>query len=243
MTSLSSPVYPRRTKTLVALGIAVIGFGIFIAMWHSAITSTDFARFDQPVLTLLSSHRTPFETSIMEVITRLLAPFSFALFVTVGCVVWYLRRRIVWRPLLLMGAMALATLTSVVVKHLVGRSRPPHAFMVAPFELDFSFPSGHTIAIATFVFVLSYLLYSRHVALVRVVAWLIAGGSLIAIVALSRLYLGYHWITDVSASVGLAFIILSIIIIVDTYTPARLKTWKPASRRHASHRLHHTTEQ
>ena len=199
-------------------------------MWHSVVTQADFTRFDQPILTFLISHRSPPETSIMETITRLLAPISFAFLVTAGCVAWYLRRRHIWRPLLLLAAMAVATLTSVVMKQFVARSRPPHELMVAPFELDYSFPSGHTIAIATFVFTLSYLLYSRRVAMYRVVAWLMSGGLLIAVVALSRLYLGYHWITDVTAAIGLALIIMAAVILVDTYAPESLKNWTPRRR-------------
>lgn len=231
MTSHAHHLTTRRTKTLFAIAMALIGASIFIAMWHSVVTQADFARFDQPVLDLLSSRRSSFETGVMEGITRLLAPGIFALMVTAGCIAWYFRRRLAWRPLLLMGAMALATATSVLIKHLVARSRPPHELMVAPFELDYSFPSGHTIAIATFVFTLSYLLYSRRIAIGQVIAWLIAGASLITIVALSRLYLGYHWITDVTASIGLALIIMSIVIIIDTYAPARLKTWTPHRQR------------
>lgn len=233
--TLFSSLTPRRAKTLFAFAAALVGAGIFVAMWHSVVTQADFARFDQPVLAYLSGHRSASETSVMEVITQLLAPISFALLVMAGCVAWYLRRRQSWRPLLLLAAMVIATVTSVVMKHFVARSRPPHALMVAPFELDYSFPSGHTIAIATFVFTLSYLLYSRRVALSRVVAWLLGGATLIAVVALSRLYLGYHWITDVTASIGLALIIMALIILVDTYAPARLKTWAPHRQRSGPH--------
>jgi membrane-associated phospholipid phosphatase len=36
-----------------------------------------------------------------------------------------------------------------------------------------------------------------------------------ALVALSRLYLGYHWLTDVVASIGLAFAVTGAVILAD----------------------------
>ena len=231
LTSQSS----RRPKLLLAIVAFILGAGIFGAMWHSVSTHADFSRLDQPILTMLVAHRSAPLTNMFEAITTLLAPVIFAAIVITGCLVWAVHRRETWRPLLLMGAMAIAMLTSTLVKHFVARSRPPHDLMLAPLELDFSFPSGHTIGIATFVFVLSYLLYSRRVSVGRGILWLFGGGIAIALVALSRLYLGYHWITDVTASVGLALMILAAIITIDIITPVRFKQWVPARRvRHAS---------
>ena len=226
LTSLSS----RRPKLLLAIVAFIFGGAIFGAMWHSVTTHADFSRLDQPILTMLVAHRSAPLTNMFEAITTLLAPAVFASIVIIGCVIWAMRRRETWRPLLLMGAMALAMITSTLIKHFVARSRPPHDFMLAPFELDFSFPSGHTIGIAVFVFVLSYLLYSRRVSVGRGILWLFGGGVAIALVALSRLYLGYHWITDVTASVGLALMILAVMITIDIVPPTRFKHGAPARR-------------
>lgn len=201
----------------------MFGVMIFALMAHSVQYHDDFARFDTPVLDRIAAHRDQPLTVAMTIVTNLLSPVSFAIIVTIISATWAWRKREAWRPLVLMGSMALAMIASTLLKHLFERARPPQAFMIAPFEIDYSFPSGHTLGIATFVFVLGYLLYSARLQLHHALLWALSGLGLIALVAFSRLYLGYHWLTDVTASVGVALVILGVVIITDTYMPLRVK--------------------
>lgn len=55
-----------------------------------------------------------------------------------------------------------------------------------------------------------------------------AGIAVIAVVAFSRLYLGYHWLTDVTASLLLAVAVLGLVVGVDAWRPtARLTPVAP----------------
>lgn len=217
------PTARRSSLIIIAVSAIMIGAMIFAVMAHSVSNHDDFYRLDSPVLREIAEHRTTLLTDAMIFVTNLLAPVTFAIIVTICCVLWAWRSRELWRPIVLMGSMGVAMITSTVLKHVFERARPPHAYMITPLELDYSFPSGHTIGIATFVFVFGYLLYSIRLHVHHAVIWAISGLGLIALVAFSRLYLGYHWLTDVTASVGLALIILGIIIITDIYAPARFK--------------------
>lgn len=215
---------PRRSSLIITAVIAMmLGTAVFALMAHSVTHHDDFARLDMPVLTAMAAHRSAALTTVMIIVTNLLAPVTFALIVTLGCAIWAWRSKELWRPVVLMGAMGVAMITSTVIKHLFERARPPQSLMIAPFEIDYSFPSGHTIGIATFVFILGYLLYSVRLHVHHAIIWAMGGLGLIALVAFSRLYLGYHWLTDVTASVGLALIILGLVIIVDSYMPACVK--------------------
>lgn len=225
MSKFLAPISRRSTLIVFAIVSIMIGAGVFALMAHSVLNHDDFTRADTPLLDFLYAHRTPALTAIMLTVTNLLAPVTFAAIVSIFCAVWVWRTRELWRPFVLIASMVAAMVTSTLLKLLFGRDRPPHATMITPLELDYSFPSGHTIGIAVFVLILGYLLYSRRFQIHHAIAWAIGGSFIIALVALSRLYLGYHWLTDVTASVGLSLIILGFVIIIDRYAPSRLTSW------------------
>jgi undecaprenyl-diphosphatase len=93
------------------------------------------------------------------------------------------------------------------VKLLVARPRPDGARLVA--GTGFSYPSGHVLAAAaTWAFLPPVVaLYTSR----RAVWWAAVGaaGTLIGLIAWSRVWLGVHWTSDVVASLVLAFLALS----------------------------------
>jgi undecaprenyl-diphosphatase len=72
--------------------------------------------------------------------------------------------------------------------------------------------------------VIGYLIYSRSFGTFKFWVWICIAAIDTGIIALTRLYLGYHWLTDVVASAGLALIILAIVIVVDVIFVKRFKT-------------------
>jgi len=204
-----------KEQLLNALFFFLLGIVIFGALYFSVKNNAYLTRFDQPVLDWMVAHRTPTLTAIMQFITNVATPVGFAGTIGVGAVLWGLYKKEIWRPALLIGAMGASFIVSTVVKNIIERGRPPTALMLQPFETDYSFPSGHTIGIAVCLFVLSYLLYSRAPGFGRLIGLLFMTIIGVGAIAASRLYLGYHWVTDVSASIGLAFMILAVVIVID----------------------------
>lgn len=84
-----------------------------------------------------------------------------------------------------------------IIKHLVRRERPIHQLVS---ETGYSFPSGHVAsAVALYVLIL-WLVFQgskrsnlKNVSVVLIVGWII-------IVMLARVYLGAHYLSDVTAS-------------------------------------------
>lgn len=207
---------PVLWALLPGILLVVVGLGVFFSVLDGVQEKDDLWDLDQPVLDWLVAHRTAAWTSVLAAITFVTGPTVLPVIVLVACVAWGLLRREWWRPALLAGAMIASTLISLAIKGLVGRERPPEETMFVPgAETTASFPSGHTIGTATFLLVTGYLVCSRKPTVARLVGWGVLTVVGTAVVALSRLYLGYHFLTDVVAAVALAVTVLGGVLIVD----------------------------
>ena len=223
------PVPPQRRAYLRALLLVLGGGALFALALLAVTTKTGIAAWDQPVHDWFVAQRSGSVTWLWESVTTLSSPTYLTIIGVVFAALWAVVRREIWRPGLLMAAMAFTVALSYVIKHLVARPRPPAAdFMMGPDDA-FSFPSGHTLGAAVFILSLGYLLLSRRSTTVRRTAVVIAAVVLIPAVAISRLYLGYHWLSDVCASVALAIAFLGLVMAVDTWQP--LQKWSTAAQR------------
>jgi membrane-associated phospholipid phosphatase len=107
------------------------------------------------------------------------------------------------------AATGIAALISLPIKDAIGRPRPaPELVQVFDFRQDAGFPSGHTIYAVVFYGLLIYfiprLIGAGKVA--RVVQVLL--GALIVATAISRVYLGAHWASDVLGGLLLGGVVL-----------------------------------
>jgi undecaprenyl-diphosphatase len=97
-----------------------------------------------------------------------------------------------------------------VLKNFICRERP----CIHP---GYSFPSGHTLTSMCFYGIIIYLIMQY----VRSQFWRIAlsifFGFMIFMVAVSRLWLGVHFLTDVLASIFFGFILVNLYIILDKF--------------------------
>ena len=97
-----------------------------------------------------------------------------------------------------------AAVLNVIIKSTFHRARPHFWLSPAP-EFDFGFPSGHSMMTMALVIALVVLLWHTR--------WrwcaIIAGGTFVLAVGLSRLYLGVHYPSDVLAgwSVSMAWVL------------------------------------
>jgi membrane protein DedA with SNARE-associated domain/membrane-associated phospholipid phosphatase len=187
------------TVTVTALVAAGWAFG---AVLQDVLARDELELVDRPVARFFVGHREAWLTRTLQDLTnlgsvRVLLP----LIVLVG-VGWWLRRR-TWRPLgLLAAAYVGADLAFNAVKELVHRPRPPAGILLKPVAGP-SFPSGHAtqaVAVYGMLAALSAAATARWSG--KVAAWALAV-VITGAVAVSRLYLGTHWLTDVLGGLAL----------------------------------------
>jgi membrane protein DedA with SNARE-associated domain/membrane-associated phospholipid phosphatase len=178
---------------LALLAAAVWGFG---AVVQDVVGGDDSRRLDLPVLRFVAGHREPWMTTLARwVSVGGSARFLVAVVVALTVVSW-VRARDRRPPLLLAAAVAGASMSSSVVKHLLRRPRPPVHY-AAVHVGGYGFPSGHATAAAAFYAVLAALLVGATRPWGRKVAAAAACALAAVFVGLSRVYLGVHWMTDV----------------------------------------------
>ncbi len=216
--------WTTKKSVITAVICFVIGLIIFIIAYLGMRQNSGLGTFNQPVLDWMINNRNSQVTSIMETVTTAASLQIFTVVVVGIAFVWGIFKKEIWRPFIFVGSVGFVAGVSTLLKSLTANNRPPQTSMIAPFELDYSFPSGHTISVVVCLLVLGYLIYSRRSSIVTVTSWLLLALVGSVIVAISRLYLGYHWLTDVTASLGLGLIILAIVIIIDRIVINRLET-------------------
>ncbi|MDP9073987.1 MAG: bifunctional DedA family/phosphatase PAP2 family protein [Actinomycetota bacterium] len=195
----------RRFQPGTTLGLSVTASlaVIVLAGWAFGVLLQDVASqqslnsVDLPVLHFFVRHREPWLTSATKIVTALGSSAVLGPVIAVVGLVWLARRRTP-RSLVLLGVAYLgAEGLFQLIKFLVGRPRPPAGLAVGHFS-GLAFPSGHaTLSVAVWGMLAALVASSTSRWTAKVVAWALAIG-LSALVGLTRLYLGAHWLTDVA---------------------------------------------
>ena len=188
---------------------AVITLSVFSWLALTTSNGTGLAPHDQSVTTWAADERYPALTAIMQVFTALGSTAGLTILTAICAVLLFMRECRV-RALVLTATMVGSSLLTVVLKELFGRSRPSTDTLLGPSASTASFPSGHSFNTAVFAGLLAgMVLMSTASILYRLLAIMAAVGATLMVGA-SRVYLGYHWMTDVLAgwSLGLAWLCL-----------------------------------
>jgi undecaprenyl-diphosphatase len=179
----------------LALGLAATIDGGHLLVWDAPLTASAVA------------HRSPWIDDLALAVSRLGA--WTVVYPVAALLAWIASRRSRTLAMLIVLTVAARPAFEWLLKDLVARPRPSGARLVT--GTGFSFPSGHVLAAAaTWAFLPPVVaLYVRR----RALWWAAVGvaGSIIGLVAWSRVWLGVHWTSDVVASLAIAFVALSAI--------------------------------
>ena len=149
-------------------------------------------------------HRSAPDTLFFMVMTNVGSPVGVLVPVgIVGLILLFLKR---WRWVAYLGVtVGGGELLDLELKSYFARARPAVAQMLKGAH-GYSFPSGHAMGSAVAFGALAYLAYRAAKSWPAAAAALAFALTFVLSVALSRVYLGVHWISDVAAGVSMGLL-------------------------------------
>ncbi len=187
-------LHVRVRAAAVAAGLAVSG-----TIVHSLLRGQPIG-FDLPVRAAIHGYAFPALTAAMRLVTLLGSEYFLLPLAAILVWRWVKRgeRQAAYRLAAgSLGAEAVAQL----LKALIHRPRPEVFFGLVPAE-TYSFPSGHAFVPAVFFWIVAD-------ALAVGARWRAAVVAMAAVLGFSRVYLGYHYPSDVVAGWALAVVWLA----------------------------------
>jgi membrane-associated phospholipid phosphatase len=208
-----------RINQRIGAAAAICGLLLFGAMAWPVVHGEAIA-FDLPVRAAIHHRAFPALTAFLRLATMLGS--EYFLVPLAAILVWRLENRGQRRDAYLLVAGSLsAQALSQLLKILIHRPRPEVFFGLTPAE-TYSFPSGHSFVPAVYFGILVGVLAPRT-------PWRAAVVGLAALLGFSRVYLGYHYPSDVVAGWALAVVWLGV----------GQAIYLPTSRPRSSHLLGH----
>jgi membrane-associated phospholipid phosphatase len=203
--------YPKRRILILLFGAFLLFWALF-RLWAKT-SSQSIIYWDNLIVNLMDQNRNPFWDRFFIAVTNF-GSIYFIVFVFLILAIFLYKKRakkaVVAVFLTLIGSGALIFL----FKDLFSRERP----FGCSFQRDcFSFPSGHA-TIAFYFYGMLFNLSTRFIKMRKRYAFILGGILiiLICLIALSRVYLGYHFVTDIFGGFLLgAALLLIVAIMVD----------------------------
>lgn len=183
---------------------AVAGLLVFAALAYAVVRGGDLG-FDLPVRAAVHGWTFPALTAAMRAFTQLGS--EYFLLPLAAVLAWRLEKRMERQAayLLVVGSLSAEAVLQL-LKALIHRPRPELFFGLVPAE-TYSFPSGHAFVPAVFFGILASILGAGT-------RWRAAVAGLAALLGFSRVYLGYHYPSDVVAGWALAVLWLAVCAII-----------------------------
>ena len=162
-----------------------------------------FTSLDKFIQNIFSKIYNPNNEQFLSIMSDLLGIYTPILIIM--CMFLLFKKKIYFK--LQLFSYIFTLLTSVATKNIIQRERPSMN-MLATIDV-FSFPSSHTLVSFVFYYFLAYILSVNSDKKTKI-ALNIMASIIISTVAMSRLYLGVHYITDIIGAIIIGIFILKI---------------------------------
>jgi membrane-associated phospholipid phosphatase len=187
---------PYYLTIIIAIVLFGIGLKIFVELTDE-LAENELENFDNVITDFVLSFRSDGLTNFFEFVTHLGDRYAYiAIIIALAAFFWFRYKN--WKfTAQMIGVLILATLSNVALKNAINRARPSIEHLVSVNTL--SFPSGHSMSAMAFYGFLVYLCLRFNLALPLKIMLTVLLCVLILSIGLSRIYLGVHFPSDVSA--------------------------------------------
>ena len=186
---------------------------LFVGIALAVILGSDLTEVDLSVAAWFHRRATTFLADGMAAISFLGAPTSLALVAVAGSIMLFTRHRRVESAALSIVVLG-GDVLNIALKHLFERGRPvlDDPLFTLP---TYSFPSGHAMASTVFYGLLAIHMWQSRATRPWASVAIGAATLMVALVCLSRVYLGLHYLSDVLGGVaeGVTWLALSSIVL------------------------------
>lgn len=196
----------KKYLNFIVAGILVIALIAIMVL----IKNGGIVNFDNNVFNLVTANENIYLENMYGVFTFL----GSTAFIVGACLAIFIIFIIIKKKeigFVIVGSVIISTVVNNVIKLIFRRPRPEVRRLVV--EKSFSFPSGHTMAAVTLYGILIFFVMKSKLNKVLKIAISIVLGLLPICVAVSRIYLGAHFASDV---IGAA-ITSTALLLVETY--------------------------
>jgi membrane-associated phospholipid phosphatase len=216
----------NKNKFWLFMSVVVVGLGIiFLKLVDNYVDSDGLLNWDRPVNLWVETIRTPFLNKLMLLMTvagdwQIIA---WGMLLGVILLIKAQKHRYLL-ALILSNSVAVSFIE--ITKFFFSRVRPSidQALIL---ENNYSFPSGHSYFAVVFYGLVIYFWFRHFKETWKRITILLIGGTFVVLLALSRIYLGVHWLTDVLAGLTASGVWLTMVI---TYMEYKIKFFKPEHR-------------
>jgi membrane-associated phospholipid phosphatase len=206
---------------LTGVAVSLLCFFIFYQLADNIVEQESIVHFDLALANSLHSMTTPTMTLFYMTLTLFGQQVIWGIVAVVALI--FMLRRDGWRLAIWLTAFIGGQLLNSMLKLLFIRERP---FFEQPLLIaqDYSFPSGHAM-MSTIIYgmIAYYLVLKIQHPLLRILM-VFAAVLLVAIIGISRMYLGVHYFSDVIAGFSAGGIWLTTCISADTLIRHRRDT-------------------
>jgi len=204
---------PRAGVLVIVTGVALAGF---LALVAAILLAPSFVSFDVAVSAAIRDLDIPGLTPIATFFTVMGSFWPMAI-LTIGTATLLVMRGRRPEAITIVVAVLGATIIGQLLKVLIERARPALEFARIPQLGSYSFPSGHALTSLVFFGSVAFVVLIGEKRLRHSVAVVAACAFAALSIALSRVYLGVHYLGDVIGAWLLGSAWLAFVVLISAY--------------------------